>query len=112
MLYNKNWNKPARDIHSLDSLIDWLGQQRSTKHYPYYDPRHCLLKQYYTDMGLTSVSVGEHTLYSREVCLNSLPDGFNAIARGHLFTRFFGLALKRALKLKKARSWNTEYCQV
>ena len=111
MLYNKNWNKPARDIHSLDSLIDWLGQQCSSKRYPYYNGYGCLLTQYYTDMGLTGVMVGVKFYIANEAC-GDLPDGFNAIAKGNLFTRFFGLALKRALKLKKVRSWNTEYCQV
>ncbi len=107
MLYNKDWNKPARDIQSLDSLIHWLGQQKATKRYSYHNGYTCLLAQYYTDMGLTNARVGYKRLISDQVH-GSLPDGFNVIAKGNIFTRLYGLALRRAIKLKRDREWHAE----
>jgi hypothetical protein len=102
MLYNKDWNKNDKDINSLDNLIEWLGRQDPAKGYIYYSPRNCLLAQYYRAQGLSNPHVGRYALDYVGGYVN-LPDGFDAIAKGKVFTNTIGHALNRALKLRKAQ---------
>lgn len=111
MLYNKEWDRPQRDIHSLDSLISWLETKSRFGFYNYYNPRSCLLAQYFTAMGLSAVGVCKTTYgFGSDIgyVFRHLPAGWNAIAEDSKFPfRTFGGALKRARRLRAYLLGNT-----
>ena len=104
MLYNESTGQP-KAIHSLDSLISWLEKKNPEEIYDYTDIHHCLIGQYYTDMGLKDVSVSSTTFRTDRLLREPLPAGFNEISLGKRTTfintklpynRTFGAALERA----------------
>lgn len=83
------------DPLTLPNLIAWLEQQPADKVYCYTDHGRCLIGQYLTSLGYTSVSVYSNDWFSHSK--NSyveLPASFDNVA---IFgDRTFGGALKRA----------------
>ncbi len=109
MLYNQNWQKPQRDILSLDSLIKWLESKPRLGRYKYTNTEHCVLAQYFTAMGGVGVSVGANSCHYHikgEWHHKNLPERWNEIALGNIFLfKTFGGALRRARRLRaKQRS--------
>lgn len=101
----------ASDIWSLDNLIDWIGNQRGT--YNYGSCFHCLLAQYFREMGKVDVVVGNNNVtfgfcFNKEI--HPLPKGWAEIAGLRIYTSRdrslpnpvfkFEDAYKRALELK------------
>jgi hypothetical protein len=115
MLYNQDWEKPKRDIHSLDSLIDWLTMKPRLGRYAYTSSADCLLAQYFTSMGLEDVLVGprdysfkDFKVADKTFTRANLPKGWDTIARlGILFGGTFGSALFRArcVRVWRSISW-------
>lgn len=115
MLYDPKWERSrTADVNSIHSLIGWLEQQPSNKHYNYFRCGNCVLQQYYTAKGCENVRVDSETVtYDGEQ--KYLPALFDDIAAGkptiwglvtgllhlpnHRWT--FGAALERARKLRK-----------
>lgn len=97
MLYNRNWDKP--DVHSLDSLIEWLSTKPPEEGYHYLSSRECLCAQYYRAKGFWFVIMKASHFYHGLNRKTDLPAGFNNIAQSGLST--FGEALKRAHATKR-----------
>ncbi len=95
MLFNPNWKKEQKyDVHSIESLIQWLKGKDPAEYYCYTNNRGCLLAQYYKAKGFKRVGVDAHSLCHGFFNRTRLPDGFDFIALEH--PRSFGAALQRA----------------
>ncbi len=100
MLFNPNWKKEQKyDVHSIESLIQWLEDKDPSEDYAYTNNRHCLLAQYYKAKGFKRVAVDAHSLYHGIFNWTRLPYNFDWVGLGH--PRTFGAALQRARKLER-----------
>jgi hypothetical protein len=110
MLYDPKWGRNrrarTRDIHSLQSLINWLEKQPADIVYDYGDTQECMLCQYFRAMKVNLFLV-DKTYYKVWTMFGGtksipLPYCFDDISCGGIHT--FGAALQRARYYQEIRA--------
>ncbi len=84
-----------KNILSLESVVDWLGQQKPKKKYKYSDSCSCALYQYYAHVGLPIQKMFSQTWVDTSDHFHFLDLEINFIVAEEPHT--FGAAYERGL---------------